>query len=366
MRLQTETRNRKSGPVTGPFAIRLALFPLTPLALLLSLTVTAATAAPLLPDLFPWAHQNPYYMYGGTIDNNLIKNKVIYRFDNALPNIGVGALELREETHPDLTQDVYQRIYQSDGNVTETLIGTFADVVHPYGHLYLPGIAQYNLRTVVGENGVGPIVSSHDKTSYALVDSTAYDLTIPGAQSRKYTSVNAAYLGISIGWADVYATNSKGQWADATGLPDGNYWLEVIADPYNRIQESDEMNNVTRIMVNLTIPDPQIMPGDYNQDGTVSAADYTVWRNTIGATVALPGTGADGDGDGKITALDYPVWKLHYGDPQNAAGAFSNQVPEPTIITLVVTLMFATSQFIPRRGTRPAGPKRSCSSRRRC
>src|SRR6185503_7713348 len=104
-----------------------------------------------------------------------------------------------------------------------------------------------------------PIVSSHDKTSYALVDSVSYNTSLPGAPLiRYYSSVNAPLLGISIGWADVYSRNTQGQWADATGLPSGQYWLEDVADPYNRIQESDETNNITRILVNLTVPEPQI------------------------------------------------------------------------------------------------------------
>ena len=38
-------------------------------------------------------------------------------------------------------------------------------------------------------------------------------------------------------------------------------------------------------MVNLTIPQPQILPGDYNADGHVDAADYTIWRDTLGQSV---------------------------------------------------------------------------------
>jgi hypothetical protein len=302
-------------------------------------------AAPLLPDLFPWADQTRDFMYDGVFDTTTIWNKVLYRFHGVLPNIGAGALELREVTHADNSQDVYQRIYQSEGGITETLIGTFPDADPPYGHLYLVGIAQYNLRSVIGENGLGPVVSSHDKISYALVDSLSYDLTLPNAPLiRKYRSSDE-FLGISVGWADLYSRSTQGQWADATGLPSGKYWLEVIADPYQRIQESDETNNTTRVLLDLTIPSPEILPGDYNQDGIVDAADYTVWRNKLGTTVLTPGTGADGDGDGKITAADYPVWKLHYGDQEIAAAGNSHPIPEPSapILVAVLIAMLASS-----------------------
>ena len=145
-----------------------------------------AFAAPLLPDLIVWDRQSPSfnscYMHCGRFDTEHIDNKVLYRFNGALPNVGSGPLEIREVTHPNGTQDVYQRIYQSEGGITETLIGSFPNAAPiPPWHLWLPGIAQYNLRTVTEGNGVGPIVSSHDKTSMAVVDGVAFNTALPGA-----------------------------------------------------------------------------------------------------------------------------------------------------------------------------------------
>jgi hypothetical protein len=286
-----------------------------------------------------WARQSsPFsqcYLHCGLIDTQLIDNKVLYRFNGALPNIGSGALEVREVTHPDNTQDVYQRIYESGGGISEMLIGSFPNAASiPPRHLWLPGIAQYKIRTVTEGNGVGPIVSLHDKTSMAVVDSRAYDATLPGAPPISvYTNVGAPILGISIGYADVYGTSLPGQWVEVTGLADGQYWLEVTADPYDRIQESDETNNTTRVLIDLVVPDPLIHPGDYNDDGTVTAADYVVWRHTLGQTVPELGRGADGDGDGIITAADYDVWRAHFGE--TAAGAsLPTGVPEPNAFAM--------------------------------
>ena len=52
------------------------------------------------------------------------------------------------------------------------------------------------------------------------------------------------------------------------------------------------------------------LPGDYNDDGTVDAADYPVWRDSLGQAVG-PGSSADGDRDGTITMADYEVWKTN-------------------------------------------------------
>ena len=54
------------------------------------------------------------------------------------------------------------------------------------------------------------------------------------------------------------------------------------------------------------------LPGDYNQSGVVDAADYTVWRDTLGSSVALY-DGADGDGSGIVDTADYDVWKANFG-----------------------------------------------------
>ena len=42
------------------------------------------------------------------------------------------------------------------------------------------------------------------------------------------------------------------------------------------------------------------LTGDYNADGTVDAADYTVWRDTLRAERDAAGSGADGDGNGIV------------------------------------------------------------------
>jgi glucose/arabinose dehydrogenase/type 1 glutamine amidotransferase len=52
------------------------------------------------------------------------------------------------------------------------------------------------------------------------------------------------------------------------------------------------------------------LDGDYNQDQVVDAADYVVWRKTVGSTTD---DRADGNGDGVIDAEDYDVWRANFG-----------------------------------------------------
>ena len=90
------------------------------------------------------------------------------------------------------------------------------------------------------------------------------------------------------------------------------------------------------------------VPGDYNNDGVVDAADYTVWRDTFGSTTDLT---ADGNENGQIDAGDYDVWKANYGQsaPAGAGGLFSSTaVPEPASGLLWIL----TTGLVARRGLR--------------
>jgi hypothetical protein len=100
------------------------------------------------------------------------------------------------------------------------------------------------------------------------------------------------------------------------------------------------------------------LPGDYNSNGTVDAADFVVWPNMSGQAGA--GLDADGNGDGTVNAADYEVWRAHFG--QTAAGglsASSNElpaaVPEPSMLMLtpMAFVPLAWRRRIVRSTTRP-------------
>jgi hypothetical protein len=81
--------------------------------------------------------------------------------------------------------------------------------------------------------------------------------------------------------------------------------------------------------IGWTIVAPTVPTGDYNGNGIVDAADYTIWRDTLGSTTDLRANGNNtGASAGKIDQADYLVWKSNFGHSAGAGAAAA--VPEPT------------------------------------
>jgi hypothetical protein len=88
--------------------------------------------------------------------------------------------------------------------------------------------------------------------------------------------------------------------------------------------------------------------GDYNHNGVVDAADYVVWRSTLGQTATPAGSGADGDGDGTIGPGDFNFWRARFGNISGSGALTGTSVPEPTSLSLCLIFCSAVS-FIARR-----------------
>ena len=73
------------------------------------------------------------------------------------------------------------------------------------------------------------------------------------------------------------------------------------------------------------------LPGDFNDNDKVDAADYTVWRDNLGAPTETSLKG-NGDGLNGVDSGDYTLWKNNFGDTPGAGGV--SAVPEPTAALL--------------------------------
>ncbi|MEQ8847885.1 hypothetical protein [Botrimarina sp.] len=109
----------------------------------------------------------------------------------------------------------------------------------------------------------------------------------------------------------VRASNINGAFAsvDAPALADGLEW---------RIEQRPGS-----LVLRVAEDGP---PGDFNGDGLVDAADYTVWRDTLGSSGPL--TAADADDDAFVGPGDYSAWAAAYGQspvavPESGAGSLA-------------------------------------------
>ena len=194
----------------------------------------------LLPDLTPWLSDERGFVYDWTVQGDEL------RLTTAFANVGEGDLEIRGGDTHDGVQDVYQRIFNEDGTYTDRLAGEFQHH-EQHGHIHFEDFAEFRLREVNADGSVGDIIADGDKVSFCLIDVARYD---GDADASVYRSCGQVQ-GISTGWADVYSQGLPGQSIDITGVPDGSYFLEVVVDPDNNLVESDETNNVARILIEL-------------------------------------------------------------------------------------------------------------------
>ncbi|WP_425395168.1 hypothetical protein [Aeoliella sp.] len=116
----------------------------------------------------------------------------------------------------------------------------------------------------------------------------------------------------------------------------------ITQSPVSGITSLLDLEVLPRSAVVYVIPTQPQLVGDYNGDGVVNLADYTVWRNTLGAVG--DDLAADGNQSGAIDPGDYDVWKQHFGASSPASTAHTT-VPEPsgaaTLLLLTGTMAAA-------------------------
>jgi hypothetical protein len=80
-------------------------------------------------------------------------------------------------------------------------------------------------------------------------------------------------------------------------------------------------------------PAPAQLTGDFNHNGTIDAADYVLWRNTLGSTSNLA---ADGNGNRVVDGADYTLWRSQFGRNAGSGSVMTDisthlaaPIPEP-------------------------------------
>ena len=102
----------------------------------------------------------------------------------------------------------------------------------------VPGYVAYTL-----SSGSAVVASGH-KQAFCIEDVEQ----IEPVASHGY---DCTMMGITVGWADVYAHATSCQWVDVTDIASGAYTLTVTVDPDGVLPDSNPDNNVWTTMITL-------------------------------------------------------------------------------------------------------------------
>ena len=178
----------------------------------------------------------------------------LLRFTTTVPNTGTGDLS-------------FGNIFEDDR--------FHSDECH--GHMHMDGFADYELLAPDGS-----LAAAGRKQAFCLMDNVNWG----GAGGARYT---CDFQGISVGWADAYASYLDCQWIDVTDIAPGDYTLRVTVNAEGLIRESNYDNNVAEVPV--TVIDRSEQPPVTDACETMAYSEYRDcgWE-AVGAFACTPGT----------------------------------------------------------------------------
>lgn len=234
-------------------------------------------------------------------------------------------------------------------DIMDVKIANDADFIYIYvsGHtprtngMYLAFDADQDLATGFDIYGLGLVGSE-----IGYVNDFVFDQRTPGVFNNNQPDPGGSCctggpLDLNNGGAAMYPAWDVEFGEREWGIPLDAMWSEVepfgptFPNPtFNFIVWTDQgLSDVTDV-ITYTLATPPSVSGDYNGDGTVNAADYTIWRDTLGSTTDLRANGDNtGVSENVIDQADYNFWTSQFG---TGASALSTAVPEPSAVSLLV------------------------------
>jgi hypothetical protein len=208
---------------------------------------------------------------------------------------------------------------------------------------YAVGISDTQQHTAKFYTSRGDFQSSLEP--FTLPDETPFMLsTTWDSLGNKNAYLNGGTTSSEAGAYPTYTANNQfvigGLDPDGTaGTPGQGYNQLVIGDIaeiliYNNV-DAAQRTAVESYLKNKYFQAATNLPGDYNADGKVDAADYVMWRNDPSAF------GDDPAG--------YSTWRAHFGETAGSGSSLSSAaVPEPGCCVLAVIALLG-SAWLPRR-----------------
>lgn len=212
-------------------------------------------------------------------------------------------------------------VISADGKRVAFVSG--ATNLHPLGHA--SGAVVYVRDVMAGETTyVAPAHFHSDPALSAdgnMLVFEADDLTINPLDTNSKSDVYVANLSTrqlqSVSRSQGDSSNANGDSWRPFISASGEYVLfySDATDLHGR-----DVNGGSDVFLAQVTWDLPELSGDYNRDLVVDAADYSVWRDALGASGVMPYFGADGVGDGTVDQDDYLVWKSNFGRVAESGG----------------------------------------------
>ena len=166
---------------------------------------------------------------------------------------------------------------------------------------------------------------------YASLDSSDPNRMIVVAINR---TANPITTGIAVTHDRIFDHAEMYQLTSASPNPQAMADLEL--NLLNAFQYTMPAYSVTTLVL---VSDGIV--GDFNRDGTVDAADYTVWRNSLGQ---IGNTAADANEDNIVDVDDYNLWNDYFGATLSGGNSSATSVPEPAgMMIAAITCIFAAA-----------------------
>jgi hypothetical protein len=134
------------------------------------------------------------------------------------------------------------------------------------------------------------------------------------------------------------------------------FGLGTLTEPLDLVEvfwpASGLKQSYVSIPVDGTLFARERLLGDFNADGAVNAADYVMWRDSLGQVgegLAADGAGPIGLPDGIVDSLDFFYWRENFGriwnplDPVAALIHKTTQTPVPEPNNVKVILLVGAS-----------------------
>lgn len=228
-------------------------------ALIVALAVSALMAGAALAQRTDVSQLFPVYNNGGKPDLTIDPKRFVSQMEIVDRLFDANSCELIEGS---VGGTGYRRLLRFDtvlinGGDGDLVVGSPTDPNNPYfkvfvfspchGHYHISDFSNYQLLNLDRS-----VAAQGHKQAFCLEDLLKY------SNDNKSNGYTCASQGITSGWADWYFKQLSGQWIDITGVPEGDYIVQVEINAAGTFDEGKKGGKYPDVIETIFhVPDPR-------------------------------------------------------------------------------------------------------------